>query len=97
MILYRYECENCSVTSEQWSPMEERNQQLCSTCGLQLKLLICPVTIDPDLGWKDPDSFPTLADKWANRKTKEHVDANRKADKEGRPETVIQKITPSDE
>lgn len=76
-ILSDFECSNCTHVFEDFTGPEI----WCPECGSKaVTRLITGTRLDPRLG-VNPDSFPTMGDKWARvRKQKQQIDAKRARD-----------------
>lgn len=76
-ILFDYTC-GCGTTFEELVERDSRDSVTCPSCGsLAKRQLSCP-RLDTRLG-VDPDSFPTLGDKWErNRKQHQQIEEARK-------------------
>lgn len=80
MILFDFECSDCTHKFEELVNRDSPEPVKCPSCDqFNTKRLIGSFTIDPRLGL-DPVSFPTMGDKWAKKREQRYRVESRRDD-----------------
>lgn len=80
MILFDFRCNTCTHVFEELVNRDSPEPVKCPSCGqFDTTRQIGSFTIDPRLGL-DPDSFPTMGDKWAKKREQRHRLESRRTD-----------------
>lgn len=78
MPAYTYECEKCGeIYDRVWNKIADHANGPDCCFEPTKQIILRPPIIDPRLGL-DPDSFPTMGDKWANRQEQRLKKAQRR-------------------